>query len=152
MKPDPAARDPLPDLDRFLRAVARLRIETLRRMVVVAEHEPTVGLGLARRAAERAIGELGRRELWVEVREVLRRWALPNYPHPSVEGDRVGGFAAAGISGVPYDPESPVRMAALPLLIDAAACILVRERLESEDIDALLAGWRDGTAGLRQET
>jgi hypothetical protein len=148
---DPGARDPLPDLERYLRAVMRLRIETVRRMAAMAEHEPSLDLELARRAAERAIRKMRRGEVWSDVREALRRWALPNYPRGSVESDRLGGFVAAGISGVPYDPESPLRMTVLPLLMDAGACILVREQLEARDVEALLAGWRAGTAAVRGE-
>ena len=63
-----AVRDPLPDVDRYLQAVSRLRLETIRRMAALQHEEPSIELELARRAASRAITSAGRRDLWQDVR------------------------------------------------------------------------------------
>ena len=49
---------------------------------------------------------------------------------------------AAGINAVPYDADSVMRSDVLPILIDAAAAVLVNDQLEKQDFDALMAGWR----------
>jgi hypothetical protein len=121
----------------FLDRVARVDGETVRALSVWHDESEDPGRDLARRTAVRAIGAAGLGKGWTLTEEALRAWAVTSRDRlPRVD-------MLFPIFGATDTDQIPVRMAALPHLLDAAAALLLADRLRPDEAEALLRPWQE---------
>jgi len=119
----------------FLDRVARLEALEVTALATWAD-EPQEGRADARRAAGQAIDAAGLSAEWEDVEAALMAWA--GNPREVVSEAWRPTYADAVVDA----DQMPRRVEALPHLLDAAAALLLADRLEPARSKALLDPWR----------
>jgi hypothetical protein len=121
----------------FLDQVVRVDGETVRALTVWEDDPDDVTRELARRSAGRAIRAAGLEESWRLTEEGLRAWAVTSRDRLPRVDMLFPRFGSTDMDQV------PVRMAALPYVVDAAAALLLGDRLPPDQAEVLLRPWRE---------